>query len=698
MRTNIILPLIVLALCITAMPVSAEVLSARHDLTVDMVPAAHILKGSDVIELTLDDQDALLLFLSPGTELSQVKLGGRDAGYSFRGGRLRIEVPQELRTGKTLLAIDYEARFDDPFEPEPYAMDNPGQGVTGTMTEDAVFLLGGSGWYPLIGAQKVSMTLAAHAPAGVFAVTGGRAEAHETVGDVSISRWTIPRAVRPQALFAGKYEVRSEQLGDVQVATYFLEKTAHLSGRYIQAAKRHLAFFEDLHGEYLFPKFAVVENFFPTGYGFPSFTLLGSRVLALPFIPDTSLRHEIAHCWWGNGVLVDFDGGNWSEGLTSYVSEHLGKERESAESAREYRMRDLTDYALLASGERDMPLARFVSRFSPASQAVGYGKAMFVFHMIRQRIGDEAFFVALADVYQRHRFTRASWDDFRLAFTAASDWPGYEAEAFFTQWIERTGAPELRVKDASIRRDGDAWVTTATLSQGRPFYDLRVPVAVDTADGGTTQVARLSDAETTVAIRTAAKPSSLRADPDAHVFRLLSGQEIPPTVNSVKGSRGLAAVLAQGLDEDMTRVFRGLLISLNHPRATIIDESELTPGDLAGRDVLFFGAPSTEAGRKAAMPTPEDVRVDREGFAAGDVVDSQEADTAFIAFKDPADQARIKAFFVFEPGTDQAVIERTARLITHYGNYGLLAFAGTRNTAKGAFAPKGSPLTVNFKE
>ena len=64
-----------------------------------------------------------------------------------------------------------------------------------------------------------------------------------------------------------------------------------------------------MHGPYPFPKFAIVENFFPTGYGFLSYTLLGGSVLKLPFIPETSLRHEIAHSWWGNGVLVDYAAG-----------------------------------------------------------------------------------------------------------------------------------------------------------------------------------------------------------------------------------------------------------------------------------------------------------------------------------------------------------------------------------------------------
>jgi hypothetical protein len=65
------------------------------------------------------------------------------------------------------------------------------------------------------------------------------------------------------------------------------------------------------------------------GFGFPSYTLIGGTVLRLPFIIHTSLGHEIAHCWWGNGVLVDDDGGNWSEALTTYVADYLYQEKKS---------------------------------------------------------------------------------------------------------------------------------------------------------------------------------------------------------------------------------------------------------------------------------------------------------------------------------------------------------------------------------
>ena len=179
--------------------------------------------------------------------------------------------------------------------------------------------------------------------------------------------------------------------------------------------------YNNLLGPYPFAKFAVVENFFPTGYGFPSYTLLGKTVIRLPFIVETSLGHEVAHGWWGNGVLIDYDRGNWAEGLTSYVVDYLYKEKSSPEEARNYRLKILRDYATLVSPEEDFPLQAFVGRVSPSTRVVGYGKAAMVFHMARRLVGDDAFWNGLRRDFREKLFQKASWEDFSVALSRAGN-------------------------------------------------------------------------------------------------------------------------------------------------------------------------------------------------------------------------------------------------------------------------------------
>ena len=98
-----------------------------------------------------------------------------------------------------------------------------------------------------------------------------------------------------------------------------------------------------------FSKFALIENFWETGYGMPSFTLLGEQVIRFPFILESSYPHEILHNWWGNGVYPDYTTGNWSEGLTAYLADHLFQEMDGLGA--EYRKEMLSRYKNYVSTE-----------------------------------------------------------------------------------------------------------------------------------------------------------------------------------------------------------------------------------------------------------------------------------------------------------------------------------------------------------
>jgi hypothetical protein len=99
---------------------------------------------------------------------------------------------------------------------------------------------------------------------------------------------------------------------------YLRKPDEALAAKYLEATARNLEMYRGLIGTYPYDKFALVENFWETGYGMPSFTLLGPQIIRFPFILTSSYPHEILHNWWGNSVFVDYASGNWCEGLTAY--------------------------------------------------------------------------------------------------------------------------------------------------------------------------------------------------------------------------------------------------------------------------------------------------------------------------------------------------------------------------------------------
>ena len=140
----------------------------------------------------------------------------------------------------------------------------------------------------------------------------------------------------------------------IQLATYLFPDDAALADEYLDASARYLDAYIPLLGPYPFSQFAVVENFFSSGLGMPSFTLLGSGIIKRHYTQPYALGHEIVHSWIGNGVFNRVSQGNWVEGLTTYLSNYYYHELTGDEAqAREQRRLMLYGlFRLCAPGER----------------------------------------------------------------------------------------------------------------------------------------------------------------------------------------------------------------------------------------------------------------------------------------------------------------------------------------------------------
>lgn len=660
----------------------------RHDLSVVLSPEEGLLRAVDTITMTGWKGSRSTFSLSGNARVTSVSVDGKEHSLLSGNGPLTIAHDGNPEGKPIVVRIAYEGEFRDRPPRDPVNTEDPSFGVAGTISPEGIFLSDGSDWYPEVPGRSATFRVRVEAPVGFEAVTAGKRIRRETSGGRTFSEWETSYPIRGLTLSAGRYIVRDRQVDDVTVSTYFFPGNDPLSGKYLDAVERYLRLYEKLLGPYPFEKFAVVENFFPTGYGFPSWTLLGSTVVSLPFILDTSLGHEIAHSWWGNGVFVDPGGGNWSEGLTTYVADHLYKERASPSEGREYRLKILRDYATLVSSGSDFPVERFAGRSDPATQAVGYGKAAMIFHMARRETGNEAFWAGLRSVVRDRLFRPASWDDLSERIGSAA---GRNMGPFFRRWIGSTGAPFLSLSDVRAERDGNGWNVTGRVRQEKPFYDLKVPVRLETAGKPVDIVLPMKGEEEAFAIASGDRPGSLLLDPDVDLFRRLHPSEIPPTVNGIRGSGGLAVVVAKGFPREAADAARILLAAIGRERLPLLREEETSPEQLADRDVLYFGLPSGKGYLPAALPqglslTPGKFTLNGTEFAAP-------GDALFAVLPHPSSAGRVAA--VFLPLSPEAA-NAAGRKIAHYGKYSYLAFSGGNNRDKGTWIAADSPAVHRF--
>lgn len=662
----------------------------RHDLLVTLHPERHALTATDIMEIRPDGAPRISLSLAEGAIVSRLSVGGKDfplVPSPFREGRLGFAVPEEARQGTLEVAVAYGATFNDPVPDAPVATENPGYGVSGSISSRGVFLKEDAGWYPDLPGSTPTWRVRVETGEGIEAVTAGKRIRRSAAGGVTVSEWEIGQPTPGIALSAAAYRVREANWREIKLYTYFYPENSPLSEKYLEASAGFLDLYRNLFGPFPFDKFAVVENFFPTGYGFPSYTLLGSTVLRLPFIVETSLGHEIAHSWWGNGVRVDPAGGNWSEGLVTYVADHLYQERSSPSAGRAYRLNLLRDYATLVPRELDFPLREFTARASPASQAVGYGKAAMVFHMARRQAGDAAFWGGLRAVAGGMLFREASWDDFDRAIFRGRE-PG--ASSFFRPWVDRPGAPVLAWKDVKAEKDGGRWKVSGRLVQEKPFYELLVPLRLETDGKAVDTVLPVSLGDTPFVLIADSRPSRLVVDPEVDVFRRLDPSEIPPLVNAVRGSGSLLVVAARGLPPEILEASGILLSALGKEHARIVREEDTPPSALAGHDVLYLGLPR---GGGYLPPLPRELSIAPDSFTLEGVTYAGPGDSLFAVLPHPSDKGRTAAVFL---PLSAGAASLAGRKIPHYGKYSFLSFSGGMNMTKGTWVVTASPTVHVF--
>lgn len=652
----------------------------RQEINVTLLPDSHEVAGKSRITINPHGTSRLSLALAPAASVAGVLVDGKSVPFTFIGGFLTIDLPDGSVDGSVVIEISYRCVFNGKLPSESLSGEDPTYGISAVVSPKGVFLGPGSGWYPSPAMIPAKRSVRITAPAGIEAITAGRRTFRGATANETVSEWSEERPLGDISLSAGSFIIEEKKLDGIPIYTYFTAANSDLAHRYLEASARYIRFYVDLFGPYPFEKFAVVENFFPTGYGFPSYTLLGSSVIRLPFIPETSLPHEIAHSWWGNGVLAEPRGGNWSEGLVTYLSDYLLQERKSPESGREYRTTVLSDYASLVTPERDFPLSEFSRRVDPVSRSIGYGKGMMLFHMLRKSVGDDIFFQGLRDLCRNRLFAAANWDDFIATFARIS---GKDLSAFTHQWLKRGGGPHVAFAGVTESGKGDNWTVSGVVTQTKPLYSFPLQLELETSSGRIRKDITVTRGRTPFSFELKEPPKRLVLDPDADLFRILFPGEIPPTINRLKGSSSLVAVITGNCRaEDNT--IKLLLESLGQGGAAIISEREADEGRIAGHDLLFCGPPIKWDLFKG---------VTAEGFTIGREIFNQREDALFAVARNPLDRERVAG--IFHPLSRKGANDSFMK-ITHYGKYSYVAFSEGRSRLKGVAATPSPESDILF--
>jgi len=539
---------------------------------------------------------------------------------------------------------------------------------TAAFSDDASYLIGAD-WFPTDDRALHRFEITLDVPPDQTAVATGSRRAAQTDAERYSATFTFEGRATDIGIFTGVYEMRETQRDGRALRTYFASDDTDLSEAYLDAAAGYIQEFETRVGPYPYTSFSIVSAPIPVGLGFAGLTYVSQSILAHPYMRGRSLAHEVLHSWWGNAVAVDYASGNWAEGLTTYQADHAMAETQGQGAAAKMRIDWLRALADLPP-DANRPLTAFQSSSHDGQQAVGYGKAALVFHMLREDIGPNAFDAGIRDFYTTQKHRVASWADLQAAFERASQ---RDLGWFFDQWLTRAGLPEISLTEV---RTPDERSLRLTLAQTRPHYRLRVPVRIDTTGGTVVDVIELQSGSATRDIALPGTPTKVTVDPDFALARQLLQEETAPILAEALFSSEL-----QRLDMELSRNFQTAATQLAGRIRGMSRFKMTAPLDKLGTGpVAVIGDTISVAAlrdRLIAMPSPSQAR----------------AGTARAwAERDASGQV-----FLFISGDSPENLGGALEKLGYFGQRSFVAFDDGEQVASGNWPVRDSPMVRDLR-
>ncbi|MGA7415578.1 MAG: M1 family aminopeptidase [Bryobacteraceae bacterium] len=175
------------------------------------------------------------------------------------------------------------------------------------------------------------------------------------------------------------------------------------------------------------------------------------------FFSQILLAHEAAHQWWGNVVASAGYRSDWiMESLANYAALEMLERRKGEEAMNQvmalYR-RELT--SVMKNGQRvdsagPLELGQRLNEMGgpEAWRIITYEKGSWVMHMLRHRMGREAFEEMMRRLVRDYAGKPLSNEDFQKMASeyVPAGQPDRSLDLFFDTWVYGTGIPTLRLK------------------------------------------------------------------------------------------------------------------------------------------------------------------------------------------------------------------------------------------------------------
>ena len=441
-----------------------------------------------------------------GMEIKEVSLWDKNTkkklAYQYDGNQIRVPLtkpckreekitlyidyiskPNELKTSGSAAITDAKGLYF--INPNGKEKEKPTQIWTQGETEAT------SVWCPTIDKpnQKTTQEISMTVPAKWVTLSNGALTKQQNNPDgTRTDTWKMDQPHAPYLFFmgAGEFSVIKDTWKGKEVSYYVEKEYASVARKIFGMTPDMMTCFSRITGvDYPWVKYAqLVGRDFVSGAMENTTATLhqesaqqDARQLTDGNIWEGTIAHELFHHWFGDYVTAE----SWSnltinESFANYSESLWDEYRYGKDKADATLYNDMQGY--LQSGSENKHLVRFYYKDKEDMfDAVSYNKGGCILHMLRNYVGDSAFFKSLRLFLNTNKFKSAEAHQLRIAFEEVT---GKDLNWFFNQWYFGSGHPSLDIQYSYDSASQKAKVLVKQLQKEQIF---RLPVYIDVYTG-----------------------------------------------------------------------------------------------------------------------------------------------------------------------------------------------------------------------
>ena len=399
--------------------------------------------------------------------------------------------------------------------------ESPAEGYSlAEITGDRAILLYSGRWFPVNGhgADRFTSDIRVTVPEGMRVLGSGLGTKSEALEGIEYQfEFSYPSFPGTIAVIRDEPPIQADS-GNASSAVFMPTASEDLALAYGEAAAESVEFFSDLYGAPYSKSLTVIEmgDFAPNGYWAPGMVLMS------PYGRKETLNRRllgklVANQWWGSLVGAGNRNHLWLvDGLADYSAlleiEETEGEDTFVNALRDTRIEALTfDQVPLRESSR-------VPDFSPQMNALTAARGAMVLHMLRWRVGDEAFFGTLRELVGSHTWGTLTTDQFRELFEETT---GKDLDGFFLQWTESNVTPEFKQEYTIYRLGGnEGFRVIGKINQDMDTFSMPVELKVETEGEPEFHVVEVAGNASDFTLETFGKPRQVVLDPNHRILRL----------------------------------------------------------------------------------------------------------------------------------------------------------------------------------